>query len=106
MKKVLCIICMCFFTLFASQDSVEVTQNTSKKDICELYPEDYSCLTPNFDFRFAEQNALKHFEIFDSNGRYVGPANGYTADEAMRYSKLRPGLYILKNKGKWKIYIK
>ena len=74
---------------------------------CDDFPDDPACRTTiDFDFRLAEQNALKHWTVFDANGKFMGPVSAYKAEDAIRYMKLKPGLYILKANGKWTTVIK
>ena len=75
--------------------------------VTDCAPGSEGCGGPvGFDLKLAEQNVLKHFQVFDANGKYMGPVSAYKADDALRYMKLKPGLYILKEKGKWKAIIK
>ena len=73
---------------------------------CTAHPDAPGCDLVGFDVRYAESNVLKHFQVFDANGKYMGPVSAYKADDALRYMKLKAGLYILKEKGKWTVKVK
>lgn len=73
---------------------------------CEAFPDDPMCKTVDFDFRLAEQKVLKLWSAFDANGKWMGNVSAYTADDAIRFMKLKPGLYIIKANGKWQTVIK
>jgi GH35 family endo-1,4-beta-xylanase len=73
---------------------------------CDAYPDDPMCKTVDFDFRLAEQKVLKLWSAFDANGKWMGNVSAYTADDAIRFMKLKPGLYIIKANGKWQTVIK
>ena len=60
----------------------------------------------SIDFKKAEENLLKTIDVFDANGKYLGTGSGYTVDDALRYAKLKHGLYLIKEKGKWKLIAK
>lgn len=73
---------------------------------CEDYPDDPACRTVNFDVRLAEQNVLQDFKVYDTNGKIKSNVSGYTAKEAIKNSKLAPGLYILTNGSKMEVFVK
>ena len=73
---------------------------------CEDYPEDPACRTVVIDFKKEEAKTLKTIDVFDATGKYLGTGSGYTVDDALRYAKLKHGLYIVKEKGKWKLIAK
>ena len=60
----------------------------------------------SIDFKKAEENMLRTIDVFDANGKYLGTGSGYTVDDALRYAKLKHGLYFIKEKGKWKLIAK
>lgn len=60
----------------------------------------------NIDFKKAEENMLRTIDVFDANGKYLGTGSGYTVDDALRYAKLKHGLYLIKEKGKWTLIAK
>ena len=73
---------------------------------CEDYPDDPACRTVNFDIRLAEQKVLQDFKVYDTNGKIKSNISGYTAKEAIKNSKLAPGLYILTNGSKMEVFVK
>lgn len=73
---------------------------------CEDYPNDPACRIVNFDVRLAEQNVLQDFKVYDTNGKIKSNVSGYTAKEAIKNSKLAPGLYILTNGSKMEVFVK
>jgi len=73
---------------------------------CEEFPEDPACRTVNFDIRLAEQKVLQDFKVYDTNGKIKSNISGYTAKEAIKNSKLAPGLYILTNGSKMEVFVK
>lgn len=73
---------------------------------CEDFPEDPACRTVNFDIRLAEQKVLQDFKVYDTNGKIKSNISGYTAKEAIKNSKLAPGLYILTNGSKMEVFVK
>ena len=73
---------------------------------CEDYPDDPACRTVNFDIRLAEQKVLQDFKVYDTNGKIKSNISGYTAKEAIKNSKLAPGLYILTNGSKTEVFVK
>ena len=73
---------------------------------CEEFPEDPACRTVNFDIRLAEQKVLQDFKVYDTNGKIKSNVSGYTAKEAIKNSKLAPGLYILTNGSKMEVFVK
>ena len=73
---------------------------------CSAHPDDPSCQTVNFDVRLAEQNVLRDFKVYDTNGKIKSNVSGYTAKEAIKNSKLAPGLYILTNGSKMEVFVK
>jgi hypothetical protein len=73
---------------------------------CSAHPDDPSCQTVNFDVRLAEQNVLQDFKVYDTNGKIKSNVSGYTAKEAIKNSKLAPGLYILTNGSKMEVFVK
>lgn len=73
---------------------------------CSAHPDDPSCQTVNFDVRLAEQNVLQNFKVYDTNGKIKSNFSGYTAKEAIKNSKLAPGLYILTNGSKMEVFVK
>lgn len=73
---------------------------------CEDYPDDPACQTVNFDVRLAEQNVLQDFKVYDTNGKIKSNVSGYTAKDAIKNSKLAPGLYILTNGSKMEVFVK
>lgn len=73
---------------------------------CSAHPDDPTCQTVNFDVRLAEQNVLQDFKVYDTNGKIKSNVSGYTAKEAIKNSKLAPGLYILTNGSKMEVFVK
>lgn len=73
---------------------------------CSAHPDDPSFQTVNFDVRLAEQNVLQDFKVYDTNGKIKSNVSGYTAKEAIKNSKLAPGLYILTNGSKMEVFVK
>ena len=73
---------------------------------CSAHPDDPSCQTVNFDVRLAEQNVLQDFKVYDTNGKIKSNISGYTAKDAIKNSKLAPGLYILTNGSKMEVFVK
>ena len=73
---------------------------------CSAHPDDPSCQTVNFDVRLAEQNVLQDFKVYDTNGKIKSNVSGYTAKDAIKNSKLAPGLYILTNGSKMEVFVK
>ena len=73
---------------------------------CSAHPDDPACRTVNFDVRLAEQNVLQDFKVYDTNGKIKSNVSGYTAKEAIKNSKLAPGLYILTNGSKMEVFVK
>ena len=73
---------------------------------CEEFPEDPACRTVNFDVRLAGQKVLQDFKVYDTNGKIKSNISGYTAKEAIKNSKLAPGLYILTNGSKMEVFVK
>ena len=73
---------------------------------CEEFPEDPACRTVNFDVRLAGQKVLQDFKVYDTNGKIKSNVSGYTAKEAIKNSKLAPGLYILTNGSKMEVFVK
>lgn len=73
---------------------------------CSAHPDDPTCQTVNFDVRLAEQNVLQDFKVYDTNGKIKSNISGYTAKEAIKNSKLAPGLYILTNGSKMEVFVK
>ena len=75
--------------------------------VTDCAPGSESCGDPvSIDFKKAEENMLKTIDVFDATGKYLGTGSGYTVDDALRYAKLKHGLYIIKEKGKWKLIAK
>lgn len=73
---------------------------------CSAHPDDPTCQTVNFDVRLAEQNVLQDFKVYDTNGKIKSNVSGYTAKDAIKNSKLAPGLYILTNGSKMEVFVK
>ena len=73
---------------------------------CSAHPDDPTCQTVNFDVRLAEQNVLQDFKVYDTNGKIKSKVSGYTAKDAIKNSKLAPGLYILTNGSKMEVFVK
>ena len=73
---------------------------------CSAHPDDPTCQTVNFDVRLAEQNVLQDFKVYDTNGKINSNVSGYTAKDAIKNSKLAPGLYILTNGSKMEVFVK
>lgn len=73
---------------------------------CSAHPDDPTCQTVNFDIRLAEQNVLQDFKVYDTNGKIKSNVSGYTAKDAIKNSKLAPGLYILTNGSKMEVFVK
>jgi hypothetical protein len=73
---------------------------------CSAHPDDPTCQTVNFDVRLAEQNVLQDFKVYDTNGKIKSNVSGYTAKDAIKNSKLSPGLYILTNGSKMEVFVK
>ena len=72
---------------------------------CDAYPDDPMCKTVWIDFNKADAELL-NFEVYDPSGKYHGALQGMTATDAVRYSKLSPGIYLMKVNGSWKTVIK
>lgn len=73
---------------------------------CTAHPEAEGCGTVFIDFKAAEANTLRTIDVFDANGKYLGTGSGYTVDDALRYAKLKHGLYLIKEKGTWTLIAK
>lgn len=96
MKKILLFIMM-FITM--SLAGPGLADSASVTDTREEHP-------VSIDFKKAEENILRTIDVFDTNGKYLGTGSGYTVDDALRYAKLKHGLYLIKEKGKWTLIIK
>lgn len=68
---------------------------------CDAHPEADGCGPVSIDFKYAESQMLKTIDVFDATGKYLGTGSGYTIDDALRYAKLKHGLYLIREKGKW-----
>jgi len=73
---------------------------------CDAHPEADGCGPVSIDFKYAEAQMLKTIDVFDTNGKYLGTGSGYTIDDALRYAKLKHGLYLIREKGKWTLIAK
>ena len=73
---------------------------------CDAHPEADGCGPVSIDFKYAEAQMLKTIDVFDANGKYLGTGSGYTIDDALRYAKLKHGLYLIREKGKWTLIAK
>lgn len=73
---------------------------------CTAHPDAEGCQTVNFDVRLAGQRVLQDFKVYDTNGKIKSNVSGYTAKDAIKNSKLAPGLYILTNGSKMEVFVK
>lgn len=73
---------------------------------CTAHPDAEGCQTVNFDVRLAGQRVLQDFKVYDTNGKIKSNVSEYTAKEAIKNSKLAPGLYILTNGSKMEVFVK
>lgn len=96
MKKNLLFIMMFITMSLAGPGLADCAPGT---DMCGEHP-------VNIDFKKAEENMLRTIDVFDANGKYLGTGSGYTVDDALRYAKLKHGLYLIKEKGKWTLIAK
>lgn len=108
MKTLKFIVLVLAFALSSSLATDIMPSDTSlaTPDKCDISPDDSRCQPVNFDVRLAEQNVLKDFNVYDTNGKIKSNVSGYTAKDAIKNSKLAPGLYILTNGSKMEVFVK